>query len=313
MDGIYLTSEEFDALEGLPDQDFRMYMLMRRWVNIATGVVGGAAGATICYRRFREWMEVHRERGSTAAPTVRTDDAMRASIARLSRRGLIKRIARTGLARFVFCYKLLLAKLCTNEEPRVNRDRKPAAGYVMKSKAGKGLQRGLDGLKSAVGFADEPQPSGNIFKKDKKGEWVASVVDNSDPWVSAAGKLLKKQIFAGELCSEEFPYAAAKLARVMKIRPVSEQELGLCLNMARRIQGIRCVLSYAVGVVARGTIKRRLQCTKPESRPAAPIAPTMPVVRPAADPLPVQTKAGISSGIRRLRAQLVKMGHTEFA
>ncbi|KJV33252.1 hypothetical protein VI06_03410 [Aquitalea magnusonii] len=308
MDGIYLTSEEFDALEGLPDQDFRMYMLMRRWVNIATGVVGGAAGATICYRRFREWMEVHRERGSTAAPTVRTDDAMRASIARLSRRGLIKRIARTGLARFVFCYKLLLAKLCTNEEPRVNRDRKPASGYVVKSKAGKGFQRDSDGLKSAAGYTDEPQPSGNFI--DKKGGWAASVVDNSDPWVAAAGKLLKKQIFENELHSHAFPYAAAKLGDVMKTRQVSEQELGICLNMARRMRGIRSVLAYAVGVVAQGTIKRRLQCTKPESRPAAPIAPA---TRPVADPLPVQTKAGISSGIRRLRAQLVKMGHTEFA
>ncbi|PXX49010.1 hypothetical protein [Aquitalea magnusonii] len=314
MEGIYLTGSELEALEGLPDQDFRMYVLMRRWMNLATGVVGGAAGAIISYRRFREWMEVHRERGSTAAPTVRSDDVLRASIARLSRRGLIKRVVRTGLARFVFCYRLLLAKVRSNEEPRVNRDNVGSVGCQAKSRASKEYAGVQQAGKLAAGYGSEPQPSGQFI--DKRGARTDSVVYNSDPWIAAAGKLLKKQLSDNEMGDCGLLHAAGRLADIMKKRPVSEQELSLCIAMARRIRGVRSVVSYAVGVVAQGTIEKRLQGTKSHGwpQPAEVIEQTRPTPMPQpAEPAPVQTRQGISAGVRRIRAWLARQGHEEFA
>ncbi|WP_137009591.1 hypothetical protein [Aquitalea aquatilis] len=312
MEGIYLTGSELEALEGLPDQDFRMYVLMRRWMNLATGVVGGAAGAIISYRRFREWMEVHRERGSTAAPTVRSDDVLRASIARLSRRGLIKRVVRTGLARFVFCYRLLLAKVRSTEEPRVNRDNVRPVGYHPQSRADKGNSGVKHAGKYAAGYGREPQPSGNLI--DKRGRVVAAVVDSSDPWIAAAGKLLKKQLSDNEMGDCGLLHAAGRLADIMKNRQVSEQELSLCVAMARRIRGVRSVVSYAVAVVGQGTIEKRLQGTKSHGWP--PAAEVVAQSRPAPAPqpeaaVPVQTKRGVSSGVRWLKAWLKKQGHEE--
>jgi hypothetical protein len=43
-EGIFLTMVEWEALNGLPDQDCRMYVLMRQWMDLASGIVGGRPG-----------------------------------------------------------------------------------------------------------------------------------------------------------------------------------------------------------------------------------------------------------------------------
>lgn len=164
MSSFVLTKDELDALYGLPDQDFRMYVLMRSWMDFRTGIVGGGKGPRICYSRFREYMELVLERGSTAAPVRRTNDALRASVARLERKHLISRVLRPGDSGFEFSYRLKLALLRPFEEPRMSPTGQPRMSAMGDCYGNHDVtSNGYDD--EPLGESpDEPQPS--VYLKD---------------------------------------------------------------------------------------------------------------------------------------------------
>lgn len=302
MEGIYITMTELDKLDGLPDQDFRFYVWLRCWMNLATGVVGGTSGATVTYRRAREWMEVRRERGSTAAPVVRTDDSLRASVARLVRAGLLRRVIKTGLAHFTFCYRLLLAKLRSNEEPRVDGGAEKETALSAGIRAVKGFTGKPNAGNKSRSRRHEPQPSGNCI--DKRGAKGCPALDNSDPWHEKARVMLSRQLLQVEASCHNFPLAVVKLSDILRQRMVSEEELGLAVSMARRIRGVVSVVAYAVGTIRRGTLEKRLQradarASRSVTRGGAPMRkPETPAT------CPVQTRVGMDAGRAAARAAL---------
>lgn len=308
-EGIFLTMVEWEALNGLPDQDCRMYVLMRQWMDLASGVVGGRPGPLISYRRFREHMEVLRERGSTAAPTRRSDDSLRASVARLVRFGLIKRVMVKGAGRFVFCYRLLLAKLRSNEEPRVGGGLVKDGSSLPKALSYVALLR--ERARRVLGRCpgDEPQPSG-VPLIDKRARKGGGVVDKlapmplADPWRLAAEQVLGSVLQGHELLCPHLPAAMERLAAVMRVRSVSHAELGRCLAIARRMRKVVSIPAYAVGIVLDGTELRRLQRAG-GGRSAAVLV--RPVVEPFTGPL-VQTRAAQLAALSAARLILSRVG-----
>lgn len=107
------NEDEDAALEYLPWVDQVLYLRgLRRHMDFATGIVGQRR--RISYQQFRELLEVQRERGSTAPSERPNLAAVRASLARLERAGLVERIEpgavadRSGVVLDMF-FKLPLA------------------------------------------------------------------------------------------------------------------------------------------------------------------------------------------------------------
>lgn len=308
-EGIFLTMVEWEALNGLPDQDCRMYVLMRQWMDLASGIVGGRPGPLISYRRFREHMEVQRERGSTAAPTRRSDDSLRASVARLVRFGLIKRVVVKGAGRFVFCYRLLLAKLRPDEEPRVERGHVTDGAQQVKATSYVALLRERAARLRGRPARDEPQPSG-VTRIDKTARKSGGTVDKlasmplADPWRLAAEQALGPLLLGHELLCPHLPSAFDRLAAVMRVRTVSHAELGRCLAIARRMRKVVSIPAYTVGIVLDGTELRRLQRAG-GGKPA--VAQVRPAVEPFTGPL-VQTRAVQRDALSAARRILSRVG-----
>lgn len=255
--GFVLTGEEMEALSGIPDQDFRMYVLMRFWMNYSTGLVGDPRDRLVSYRRLREHMEVVPERGSKLAPTRRTDDALRASVARLVRRGLL---VAAGEA-FSFCYLLPMALVRSNEEPRVNPASEPPMSPTGFGLDFQGGEHGLQGYEPRAVLPDEPQPSVYLSDGDERGagagnfgeEWVASAggVGSADGDGAAMGSTVdfRRALGAEGVPSAGLQKACVTLAGVLRRRGVTVGEMRMAVAIAREKRA-GSVAAYAASVIA---------------------------------------------------------------
>jgi hypothetical protein len=83
--GIYISAREFQALAGLSDLQFRLYITMRRFMDFSNGIVGRARG--VSWQSFRE--ELYQEPGPGVKGGSPSKDQVRRAADALSRVGLI--------------------------------------------------------------------------------------------------------------------------------------------------------------------------------------------------------------------------------
>ncbi|MBN3004499.1 hypothetical protein JW897_12210 [Chromobacterium alkanivorans] len=259
--GFVLSSDEMEALSGVPDQDFRMYVLMRYWMNYATGLVGDPRDRLVSYRRLREHMEVVPERGSKMAPAKRTDDALRASVARLVRRGLLKAAGET----FSFCYRLPMALVRPNEEPRMNHACEPRMNPAENPFEFQRAEAFSCQGEPRAGQGDEPQPSVYLSDRDEmvagaREDAVGEVAPTDAGGVagvglSATGQVADFRRLLGDdgLPSSNVIKACSRVAEVKRQREVSTAEMQAAIADAR-LRSAGNVAGYAAAIIANGSL-----------------------------------------------------------
>lgn len=105
MTGIYLSETELQALAGRPDIQFRLYIVARRFMDWATGIVGVQRGIS--------WQSLSEELYIEPAPGIKggspSKDQIRRAADGLQRAGLI-RFSGQNSASFRLVFKCLLAE-----------------------------------------------------------------------------------------------------------------------------------------------------------------------------------------------------------
>ncbi len=91
MNGIYITLKEFDALRGASDLAVRVYIVLRRWMDIATGTVGRQR--YISYQMLAEECETAVPKGAGWQRIQPTRKELRVVLASLERAALLRRLA----------------------------------------------------------------------------------------------------------------------------------------------------------------------------------------------------------------------------
>lgn len=88
MASIKISETELDALEGMGDLSYRMYMELRRWMDFKTGVVGRVK--RISWQAIAEW--VYGEPRPGVKAVVRRKSTLRRAKDQLVKRGLLREI-----------------------------------------------------------------------------------------------------------------------------------------------------------------------------------------------------------------------------
>lgn len=97
MDGLYLTMEEFNGLQGCSNLAFRLYVVLRRWMDLRTATVG-RHGKCISYQGLREECEAAIPRGAGHQLVKPTLKEVRLALDGLERCGMISRLGGELLA-----------------------------------------------------------------------------------------------------------------------------------------------------------------------------------------------------------------------
>ncbi len=293
MTTIAIDQAELDGLCGLPHLAFRVYVLLRSWMDFGTGLVGGPRGAVISYRRLAEHLEVKRDRGSTSPDERPSKEQLRAAVAQLVRKGMLRRIKLRG-PRFVFCYRLLRAKVRPEEEPHVTQAGLGRVEKIAQCLFGKGFAPRAQPAYPPARKPEEHQPSGTPFEKRGR-DWLQSTTPPT-PWERQAVAMLRTRLQGREFACAKLPATAQKLAAILKVRDISERELDRAFALARRCRGVTSVSAYVVGILQQGELKaqiRREDARWPKAKVTAP---------PAVIPPAVQTPAGRERGLSALRS-----------
>lgn len=304
MKVFVINEAELEALRGVPDLAFRVYINLRGWMDYRTGVVGGG-GAVISYQRLAENTEIIRERGSTMPDERRTKEQLRAAVAQLVRRGMLKPI-KIASTRYVFCYRLLLAKIYQNEEPH---DKKSA--FIQVEKAAKSLP-GLNfkpircGAKTRGILTHEPHPSGKVY--DKRDDFN---FPGKTPWEQMAADELQRRLYPSEIYSANIVTTIKKLAAIFHVREISEAELDRALALARRCKGVVSIPAYAVEIIRRGGLKQQLTRESHRRCKSTGKAKKLQTGKIVEEPIgciaPVQTPSGIARGLSMVRSCMMQL------
>lgn len=103
---------------------------LRRYMDFSTGVVGDRR--RVSFQQMRECLEVNPEKASTVRRYQPTDNEIRASLAQLERRGLIRRLPKAHKLDPMRFF-LPLASIRPNQEPQKNHKRTQTGGLSDKS------------------------------------------------------------------------------------------------------------------------------------------------------------------------------------
>jgi hypothetical protein len=87
MESYVITLTEHEAMHGLPPIAHRIYLVLRRFVDLKTGIVGLAR--RVSYKCLKEECEHHIQRGRGIQTITPTDKAIEMALANLRRKGLI--------------------------------------------------------------------------------------------------------------------------------------------------------------------------------------------------------------------------------
>lgn len=118
LSGIYISARELQALAGLSDLQFRLYITARRFMDFSSGIVGRARG--VSWQSFRE--ELYQEPGPGVKGGSPSKDQVRRAADALVRAGLIKFSSHNEQAQQLI-FKCLLAE--TDHSDRKKAATKP--------------------------------------------------------------------------------------------------------------------------------------------------------------------------------------------
>lgn len=107
MNGVYINPEEFSRLAGLPDIQFRLYIVARQWMDWATGIVGLKRG--ISWQSLREELYVEPIHGRKGGSPSK--DQIRRAAAELEKIGLIKFSSKNSDS-----YQLVFKCICADRD-----------------------------------------------------------------------------------------------------------------------------------------------------------------------------------------------------
>lgn len=91
MKGYFITRVEYEALHGVSALAFRVYHILRRWMDIATGTVGQSR--YVSYQMLAEACETAIPKGAGWQRQQPTRKELRVAIASLERNALLSRLA----------------------------------------------------------------------------------------------------------------------------------------------------------------------------------------------------------------------------
>lgn len=147
---VAITADELDALHGAGPLSFQVYVLLRTWMDYATGAVGFSRPVSL--HMLRAYCETHITRGAGVQLEQPSEKAIRTALDRLQRSGLLRR---AGGDRLAFVLPLALTASTRPEQTR------HGGGAEKSTERGTGKAAPHAGFATEPGTADTPAPPPN--------------------------------------------------------------------------------------------------------------------------------------------------------
>lgn len=112
MNGVYLTSDELGAMHGCGPLAACLYVWLRSWMDLRTGVVG--VSRTISLAMLADYAETHTNRGAGYQVIKPSPKNVRTALDALARVGLVRR---TGSEKLVFRMPMAQTLSLASDEP----------------------------------------------------------------------------------------------------------------------------------------------------------------------------------------------------
>lgn len=166
--GIYISARELQALAGLSDLQFRLYIVMRRFMDFGSGIVGQKRG--VSWQSFRE--ELYQEPGPGVRGGSPDRSATRRAADGLERAGLIK-FSDFNEKRKQLIFKCLLAD--TDKTARNKADR-PSTHHPDTAEANSGAVSSPQADTPKKAEADTPPSIREIYTSNPPPPYISPVV-----------------------------------------------------------------------------------------------------------------------------------------
>lgn len=206
MKGIYITAEELEALHGCGPLATCIYLWLRSWMDLRSGMVG--ASRPISRGMLGAYTETHVPKGAGTQVVQASVKDLRLAEERLLRAGLLARAG--GGEKLVFRLPMALAPQYVQNEPGINR-----AGEPGTSKAGEpGSEPGSAFASGGAGFEREQgrEPGTNNQQNRAGGEraYRANIRDQSKPSTPQAASVTVTGVGADDVQRFAADWSAAR-------------------------------------------------------------------------------------------------------
>lgn len=206
MKGVYVTAEELEALHGCGPLASCIYLWLRSWMDLRSGVVG--ASRPISRGMLASYTETHVPRGAGTQVVQASVKDLRMAEDRLLRAGLL---VRAGCGeKLVFRMPMAQTRWYVQNEPGINRAGEPGREP--------GREQGREPVRAnasiGAGFEYEPGSKPGTINSQNRAEgkeaYRANIRDQSEPSTSQAASTTSTGVGADDVQRFAADWSAAK-------------------------------------------------------------------------------------------------------